>query len=573
MKNKLLVLGLALFTSMLAQAQEPTNWCGTVSTIDPDYSSKKYELFERARMKGWSKTDESDLLKIPLTGHLIRRTDGTGGLSEADFLAELEGVNAAYYEGGIQFYLCGAINEIWDDTYFNYSSSEEDALMMAHGVENTINIFVADEARSGNTPVCGYSYYPWSQRDLVILARSCATNGSTFAHELGHNLGLYHTHDSSNGAELVDGSNCEDAGDLLCDTPADPNLSGQVNTSCMYTGGDTDANGDPYAPDVSNMMSYARKSCRTHMSIGQQVRSAYHIPLYKEHLTCNQNLNGDVSLNSPALSATSITTGEDFTASITQTYSGDSVEAIYPLMSYYLSSDSVFDGSDLYLGSNISSLKGGNDFEEESETLSLPNETPTGDHYLLFVAESAQRIAETDESNNVLFISITVNGATAYNIDVIDNPTGAGVLTGAGLYIENQTVTITASPASADWKFNRWTKDGQEVSTDTAYTFNATEVATYVAEFQSTIGLSEYGIGTLTLFPNPVQDVLTLSAPNNKDAYTLQIVNSLGDVLITEKVNTGISEHQIQVSQLEKGLYWILIQSDNEVTGLSFVKY
>ena len=75
------------------------------------------------------------------------------------------------------------------------------------------------------------------------MRNSCAYNGSTIIHEFGHYFSLFHTHGPTNSAittELVDGSNCTTSGDELCDTPADPNLSGNV-TNCLYTGGLFDA--------------------------------------------------------------------------------------------------------------------------------------------------------------------------------------------------------------------------------------------------------------------------------------------------------------------------------------------
>jgi len=59
--------------------------------------------------------------------------------------------------------------------------------------------------------------------------------------------------------ELLDGSNCTIGGDMLCDTPADPNLSlpDMVAPPCMYVGTITDANGDLYMPMLNNLMSYS----------------------------------------------------------------------------------------------------------------------------------------------------------------------------------------------------------------------------------------------------------------------------------------------------------------------------
>jgi len=80
---------------------------------------------------------------------------------------------------------------------------------------------------------------------------------------------LYHTHsgsgcyDYANCSENIDASNCSTCGDLVCDTPADPCLSGKVTTACIYIGDSR------YTPDVNNIMSYAPPSCLTHFSNGQ----------------------------------------------------------------------------------------------------------------------------------------------------------------------------------------------------------------------------------------------------------------------------------------------------------------
>jgi hypothetical protein len=104
-------------------------------------------------------------------------------------------------------------------------------------------------------------------------------------HELGHYFGLLHTHETANGAENVtrnngDGCwNCQTAGDLLCDTPADPDLSETANDypSCAYTGTGTDAcNGDSYVPMIDNIMSYADKYCRDVFTSEQIERMAYY---------------------------------------------------------------------------------------------------------------------------------------------------------------------------------------------------------------------------------------------------------------------------------------------------------
>lgn len=229
----------------------------------------------------------SEPIYIAITAHIVRNSDGTGGLTEQELADAIEDVNSIYTLTNMTFFLFGDINYIDDDSYFNFNSEDESALTSANNVENTINVYFFDSAMSGETAVCGYAYFPSSQRDHIIMVNSCTTNGSTFPHELGHYFSLYHTHGKTNAGttdELVDGSNCTSAGDDICDTAADPNLSGKVSGSCVYTGTDTDGNGDEYVPNPRNLMSYSRKQCRDEFSQGQADRIASAYQTYKTYL-------------------------------------------------------------------------------------------------------------------------------------------------------------------------------------------------------------------------------------------------------------------------------------------------
>ena len=70
-----------------------------------------------------------------------------------------------------------------------------------------------------------------------------------------------------------------------------------------------------------------------------------------------------------------------------------------------------------------------------------------------------------------------------FTITATADPTSSGTVSGGGTYNYGQSCTLTATPA-AGHEFINWTKNGQQVSTNSTYTFTVTESATYVAHFQ-----------------------------------------------------------------------------------------
>ncbi len=256
----------------------PQHLCGTeASPNDINYlNSIRNNSYEEDFVRDFNQGFRNmPILYVPIKAHVVRTTAGTGGLSTAQLNAAITTMNSFYINANMQFYLCSGINYIDNDTYYNFNQTDETVLTSANNVSTNINIyFMNTVTSSGGSGLCGYAYFPGGPNH-IMMANSCATNGSTLSHEVGHFYALYHTHGKSNTGttdELVDGSNCANFGDDVCDTPADPNLSGLVTSSCVYTGTATDANGDTYVPDPNNIMSYSRKACRTLFSAGQYAR-------------------------------------------------------------------------------------------------------------------------------------------------------------------------------------------------------------------------------------------------------------------------------------------------------------
>ncbi|MBX2826563.1 MAG: hypothetical protein KTR22_00265 [Flavobacteriaceae bacterium] len=159
-------------------------------------------------------------------------------------------------------------------------------------------------------------YVPWQNDDFGGVADeiystllTTTTNNlhrPTFPHELGHCLGLLHTHFNyeSSGCEHVerdpnvDGFNAIEFGDKVPDTAAMPNFIQEYcffvlghedamcgsepysryyldETSCTYIGFNYDCEDTPYIitpTDVRNYMGYSYGSCQNNFTVGQGIR-------------------------------------------------------------------------------------------------------------------------------------------------------------------------------------------------------------------------------------------------------------------------------------------------------------
>ena len=71
-----------------------------------------------------------------------------------------------------------------------------------------------------------------------------------------------------------------------------------------------------------------------------------------------------------------------------------------------------------------------------------------------------------------------------YNVEVLVNDNTMGRATGGGDYKENETATLTATPA-ANHRFVNWTKGEEVASTETTYSFVITEDVTLTANFEA----------------------------------------------------------------------------------------
>ncbi|MCC5929919.1 MAG: PKD domain-containing protein [Cyclobacteriaceae bacterium] len=262
-----IVFGLILYRGTELRGQDAG--CGTVPTeTQLKFMGKIHEIAASAR------TETSDaLIRIPVQFYMVARNDGTGVPSYFNPNAVLDRLNTYYRNANMSFFFHQSPVIVNSTNLFDYNSSQERELSGPRNLGGVINIYFTNSITSNGIPLCGYTYFPPSA-DHVFVAYNCTNNNTTLEHEIGHYFTLFHTHGKTNRGttdELVNGSNCTTAGDDICDTPADPNLTNNVS-NCAYTGAETDQNGQRFQPDVRNIMSYAPSACRDRFSPGQYER-------------------------------------------------------------------------------------------------------------------------------------------------------------------------------------------------------------------------------------------------------------------------------------------------------------
>jgi hypothetical protein len=226
-----------------------------------------------------------DTLRIPIVHHISRNDNGINpSVTNSAIQRVLGFINNNYKAAKIQFYT-KAIKNI-DNSAWNLSFSKQDdfrgkRVLKSFEDDEALNIFYFNQITSNGNGIGATAFFPDEGNNVKFSSSTVAvSNTATATHEIGHYLGLYHIdddfRDSQGRIELVDGSNCVEAGDKICDTPASPVLNDRNTVDCFYVGNATDPNGVPYNPDIYNFMMASGRTrgdsqglCRREFTKGQ----------------------------------------------------------------------------------------------------------------------------------------------------------------------------------------------------------------------------------------------------------------------------------------------------------------
>jgi hypothetical protein len=160
----------------------------------------------------------------------------------------------------------------------------------------------------------------------------------------------------------------------------------------------------------------------------------------------------------------------------------------------------------------------------------------------------------------------------SYEITATANPEAGGIVDGAGTYNHGATCTLTAT-ANDGYTFINWTKDGEEVSTNTTYSFTATEAGNYMANFE----LNTYEI-TVTANPTDGGTVSGAGTYDHGTTATLTATTNEGYTFINwtkdgEEVSTSttysftVTEAGDYMANFELNTYEITVTANPEAGG------
>ena len=394
--------------------------CGTTIT------KADFEVFEinafRAFQQNRSNKRNNDKINIGITIHIVETVQGAANIEIQKLYDELDAVNLFFSPANISFFYCGAPRFIAGKGIYTYNQAALE-LNSGNNEPNTINIFYLDEI--GDTQLsqfaCGISQFPWRGKlhdRFILMQKGCSTNGATLAHELGHYFGLFHTHETFRGRELVNGSNCDIAGDLLCDTPADPNLGATGLNGCTYEANFVDANGDTYRPNPANIMSYSPDRCQMRFSPMQNDLMNF----YLETTDLNTIVSDCDHFPDYAIDAT------QNQLNIT---SGQIMELIYSFDNQGITKDQEIEifwklaqegEIELTIHKDTLLLKAGSGSISQTFYVEFPLFKGTGNYVLTTALDPNSKILERDKRNNFHRIDIAVDNSQFSDVVLFPNP-------------------------------------------------------------------------------------------------------------------------------------------------------
>ncbi|MFC6222905.1 CARDB domain-containing protein [Hymenobacter artigasi] len=244
----------------------------------------------------------------------------------------------------------------------------------------------------------------------------------------------------------------------------------------------------------------------------------------------------DLSVTYPYVSPTSVAAGASVNASCYLNNLGNSA-ATPANISFYLSTDNVFSANDVLVGSQPNTTLYGGGYLSIYSNITVPTGTATGTYYVLFVADPANLVAETNENNNVASTTIQVvaPGIDLQISQVFMNLTSVAPGTSVGVtsYIFNSGNTTSPSSNVGYYLSSNTTLDANDVlmSTTTGGQLGANQSSTSYSSVTVPTGTAA-GNYYLLAVADPTNVVSETNENNNVGYYQFTVTGPFTGIIV-----------------------------------------